>query len=110
MECLFQLFLRNAVVVNLSVRRQDQVAGERTIVFSAVEGIDGELHVTDLVAITLLSGDNRQGRAKLRDRFILYDTGEVIYTARILSERSDMSVTKEYILKNFNLIYTDWNA
>ncbi|MBQ8975504.1 MAG: VCBS repeat-containing protein [Oscillospiraceae bacterium] len=93
---------------DLTIRREDSVSGERVIIFSKVVSNSSGKRIEDLLAIYTLSGENRNERARVSDRFILKDTGTTVYVAKILSQSSDMSVTREYVSQNFRTISTDW--
>ena len=87
---------------SLTVRRSDEVAGERSVILSDLNRSTGE--ITDKLIIYTLSGENRQERAQLPGRFILSEEDSVVYAARILTE-----LTEEQVRESFHLIYTDWH-
>lgn len=96
---------------HITVRREDKVSGERTLIFSyvTVSDITGEkLWPVDYLKIYTLSGDNKDDRAKLEGRFMLLPHGDKIYAAEILTKSVDITVDKEEITDNFNLLYSDW--
>lgn len=95
---------------NLTVRREDSVSGERTVVFSIHDPEDGS--VTDILTIYKLTGDNRNDRAQLQNRFILLDDYTTIYAAKILYDGSGgiAPFTEDDVKGFFNLIYTEWNV
>ena len=93
----------------LTVRREDVVSGERTVVFSFTDTRNsGEVH--DFLRVYTLSGDNREERARLPGRFPLLTESDKIYAAQIIELPSGdgSSVTQEEIKTNFRRIYTDW--
>jgi hypothetical protein len=92
----------------VTVRREDRVAGERTLVFSQVLSDDGS--TVDFLKIYTLSGENREERSKVGARFILTCEGDKIYAAEILQVTNDYSITvdTEIVQENFNVIYSDW--
>jgi hypothetical protein len=95
---------------DLSVRREDSVPGERTVVFSFVDGdYDGDTDVdfSDFMRISVISGDNKEERSALPGRFTLYTKSDSIYTAEILPE-AGTSVTESLVRENFSIILSDW--
>lgn len=87
----------------LTVRRVDDVPGERAVILSRL-GTDGSIN--DFVAVYTITGENRSDRAKLDNRFVLLEETATVYAAQLLSE----SVTQTAIERNFHRIYTDWSA
>ena len=90
----------------VTVRRQDTVAGERTIIFSFLS-VSGSPPF-DFLKIHTLSGDNKNDRAKLPGRFTLLEHGDTIYSAEILAEIASITVNKTQITSSFRPLYTDW--
>ncbi len=103
---------------SITVRRDDTVSGERTLIFSYIDASDmtdtdliaNDENSVDFLAIYTLSGDNREDRAKLPGRFLLHEQGETIYAAKILTSSVDITVTKAVITENFELIYPEWTT
>lgn len=93
---------------NLTIRREDSVSGERTIIFSKITGEGEAARIEDFLAVYTLTGDNRMERSQTEGRFVLKNAGTSIYAARILSQQTDMPVSQEYVTQNFELIGTDW--
>ncbi|MCF0121054.1 MAG: VCBS repeat-containing protein [Oscillospiraceae bacterium] len=94
---------------NLTVRREDRVSGERTMVFSYVSN-DREKTV-DFLSIYVLTGDNKEDRAKIGDRFVLRRLGNTIYAAELYNATtSPLKLEKSDVLSGFNLIYSDWKT
>lgn len=91
----------------LCVRREGTVSGERNIVFSSVDGETGNL--TDLLTIYTLTGENRTDKATLDGRFILMNSGTVVYAAKINSDSSTAEAVQE-IISRFHLICSEWNS
>ena len=89
---------------SLTVRREDIVAGERAVVFSTVSGRNND--IDDMFVIYTLSGDNKEERAKLDDRFILISDRDKIYAAKILNESG--SVDSLRLRESFKLIFSEW--
>jgi len=92
----------------VSVRREDSVAGERTIIFSYVAG-NGESH-EDFLKIYKLSGDNAVERATAGDRVLLIIEGTSAYAFEILAPPNSFGLTfdETIIRENFRLIFSDW--
>lgn len=92
----------------VSVRREDAVSGERTVIFSYIAGNDGPYD--DFLKIYKLYGDRREERAKLPGRTILMSEGATIYAFELLPtpENSGIQVDQALIKENFKLIYSDW--
>lgn len=93
---------------NLTVRREDVVDGERTVVLSKMEPETG--HITDYLAVYKLTGDNRRDRARLGSRFVLLEDEATIYCARFIKSEDggDNAVSEEDIAAGFKLIQTEW--
>lgn len=93
---------------NITVRRQDTVYGERAIVFSRALGEDKP--VEDFLVIYSLSGENREERAVIDERFVIVAEEETIYAAEILVPLTDFELTinRQLIISNFYIIYSDW--
>jgi hypothetical protein len=93
---------------SITVRREDSVAGERTLIFSYLK--EGSQTPVDFLKIYTLSGDNKEDRAKLSGRFILLEHGETIFAAEILPAGTGLSVSKTQIMSSFKLLYLDWTT
>jgi len=89
-----------------TVRREDFVAGERTLVFSFMNR-RGEAE--DFMKVFTLSGDNREERSHTQGRFLLFEEGDKLYAAQLL-EPSGASppITQESTIASFKRIYTEW--
>ena len=100
----------------ITVRRDDTVSGERTLIFSYITesfmaGPDAAAEnekPVDFLEIYSLSGDNRDDRAKIRGRFRLYEQADTIYAAAILTADVDITVNETLIKKNFKPLYSEW--
>ena len=92
---------------DVTVRRDDTVAGERHVVFSYCSG-DGE--VIDFLKIYTLSGDNKEDRAAMENRFVLLENANTIYAAEFLKSSGLVlpGLNEELITRNFHIIYSDW--
>ncbi|NLL39547.1 MAG: VCBS repeat-containing protein [Clostridiales bacterium] len=93
---------------SITVRREDTVSGQRTVVFSIWNGENASS--TDFLKIYTLTGENRLDRAAMEGRFILRREDEVIYAAELLDIETQWEhyPSKEYIRSNFDLIYSEW--
>ena len=93
----------------VSVRREGAVSGERAIVISSVDGETGNL--TDLLTIYTLTDENRADRATLDGRFILINSGTVVYAAKINSDGGAVeTLAVQDIISRFHLICSEWNS
>ena len=94
----------------VSVRREDAVAGERTVIFSYITGEDGPYE--DFLKIYKLSGDKGEERARLQGRVTLLSEGSAVYAFEILTapDSYGLSFNETLIKGNFRLIYSDWLA
>ena len=94
----------------VSVRREDTVSGERTVIFTYISG-ENELY-DDFLKIYRLTGDIGEERARLPGRTILMSEGTSTYAFELLAPPNSFGLTfNEAIIKaNFRLIYSDWLA
>ena len=92
----------------VSVRREDSVPGERTIIFSYFANPDG-LH-EDFLQIMKLSGENAEDRARSGNRVHLLTEGASVYAFELIASPDSFGLTfNEALIKdNFRLIYSDW--
>ena len=92
----------------VSVRREDSVPGERTIIFSYITDIEGSHD--DFLKIMKLSGENADERARAENRTHLMTEGASAYAFELLEPPNSFGLTfNESIIKeNFRLIYSDW--
>ena len=92
------------------VRREDVVAGERTVIFSYIVGQDGPFE--DFLKVYKLSGDMRMARAVLPGRAMLMSEGSAVYVFEILAQPNSFGLTfdEALIRDNFRLIFSDWLA
>ena len=93
---------------HLTVRREDFVRGERSVVFSLIDSETEEM--ADVLRIYKLQGDNRFERARLSGRFSLLEAGETIYAAALYEPGEGFPgiPAREDIVNGFRLIYSDW--
>jgi len=94
----------------VSVRREDAVPGERTVVFSYIGGADGPFE--DFLKIHMLTGDIGRPRADLPGRVVLRNETAAIYAFELLAEPNSFRLTFDEALieESFRLIYTDWTT
>jgi len=92
----------------VSVRREDAVPGERTIIFSyfARENTPHE----DFLKIFKLSGEHAEERARRDNRVLLMTEGAAAYAFELLAPPDSFGLTfnEELIRENFRLIYSEW--
>jgi hypothetical protein len=94
----------------VSVRREDAVSGERTVIFSYIADADGPYK--DFLKIYKLYGDKGEARAHLPGRTLLVSEGAAVYAFELLEARNSFGLTfdAQLIRDNFRLIYSDWLA
>ena len=94
----------------VSVRREDVVSGERTVIFSYIAGEEGPYE--DFLKIYRLSGGIGDQRANLRGRVRLMSEGAYTYAFELIAEPNSfgLSFDEALISENFRLIYSDWLA
>jgi hypothetical protein len=92
----------------VSVRRDDSVPGERTIIFSYIAGDDGPYE--DFLKMLRLSGEGAEERASRDNRVLLMSEGATAYAFEILAPANSFGLTfdEALIRSNFRLIYSDW--
>lgn len=93
-------------VDRLALKRIDDVTGERGIVFTLKDTESGE--AVDFMTIYTLTGDNKEDRADINGRIVLYSNSEIIYSAEILSDISG-SLSESEITQHFAVITTAWD-
>ncbi|MCL2366252.1 MAG: VCBS repeat-containing protein [Oscillospiraceae bacterium] len=95
----------------VSVRRDDAVSGERTVIFSYIVGDDGG-PFEDFLKVYRLTGDAREERAGLPGRVRLTSEGTSVYAFELLTEdnRFGLTFNETVIVENFRLIFSDWLA
>lgn len=92
----------------ITIRREDAISGERTLIFSYKTG--AEESPIDFLKIYRLSGDNKDDRAKLPGRIKLLENGDTIYAAEILPINKNITINSALLLSGFKLIYSDWTT
>ena len=92
----------------VSVRREDSIPGERTIIFSHYTADDGQHE--DFMKIYKLSGANAEQRASREGKVLLMVQAQAAYAFELLAPPDSFGLTfNDAIIKsNFNLIQTDW--
>jgi len=95
---------------NISVRREDSIPGERTIIFSYHDGASGAYE--DFLKMFRLSGDNAVERATTGGRELLTIAGASTYAFELVAPPDSFGLTfnSAVIRENFRLIYSDWLA
>lgn len=89
---------------NVTIRREDGVAGERTVVFSAIQT---EYEIIDFLRIHKITGDLREERAQLPGRHILITGSSAVYAFELLVPPNSFNLTFDETLvrNNFNLMH-----
>jgi len=95
---------------NISVRREDSIPGERTIIFSYYDRATGEHE--SFLKVFRLSGENAAERASTGGRELLTTAGASAYAFEIIAPPDSFGLTfnDTIIRENFRLIYSDWLA
>lgn len=88
----------------LSIRRVDEVAGEREIVFSFIE----DNQSVDFMIIYTFTGENKADRAEAEGRTVLYSDNDKIFAAQILEETAD-GLSIEELARRFSVIKNTWD-
>jgi len=91
---------------DLTVRRDDSVAGEHTVILSHVDADTGI--VSDFLAVFTLTGENMRERAEIDGRFVIRDEGSTVYAAKILGSSGGAAVRESDVKERFKLIYSEW--
>ena len=60
--------------------------------------------------IYALSGSDRESQATEDGRFVLYDSMDVIYAARLETDLQEFGIDNEYLIANFHLIHQEWKS
>ena len=63
-----------------------------------------------LFTVYVMTGSDRETQAKSDNRFPLYVTDDVVYSARLESAAAGFGITKERLIHSFSLIYQDWRS
>ena len=91
----------------VSVRREDVVTGERTVIFSYIAGEDEPL---DFLKVHRITGETREERAAQPGRVMLSSEGMAVYAFELVAQPNSFGLTfdEALIKENFRLIYSDW--
>jgi len=94
----------------VSVRREDVVAGERSVIFSYIIGEEGPYE--DFLKVYRITGDARVERARLPGRVFLASEGAAVFAFELLVPPGSFGLTLSEVLieENFRLIFSDWLA
>lgn len=94
---------------NVSVRRDDSVPGERTIIFSYFDNPNGTKY-DDFLKIYRLSGENADERATQNGKKLLLINNAVSYAFEFLAEPNSFGLTfdENTIRGNFRLMHSEW--
>jgi len=94
----------------VSVRREDVVAGERTVIFSYIEGEDGPYR--DFLKVHRITGELREDRARQPGRVMLTSEGMSVFAFELLAPPNSYGLTfdEALIRDNFRLIFSEWLA
>ena len=92
----------------VSVRREDAVPGERTVIFSHIAGEEGSFE--DFLKVHRLTGNLGRQRAELPGRTVLTTDGDSIFAFEIIAEPNSLGLSfdEDLIKANFRLIRSDW--
>lgn len=114
----WHLFLPDDWKSNITVRRDDTVSGERTLIFYYIpddymDRADPDaIYEKPFLKIYTLSGDKKDDMAKLPGRFRLLpeQQGDTIYAAEILTPIADFTVNETIIKESFRPLYPEWST
>ncbi|MBQ2896437.1 MAG: VCBS repeat-containing protein [Oscillospiraceae bacterium] len=87
----------------LTVRRADDVSGERSIILSELNRSTGA--IADKLIIYTLTGENREERSHIAGRFVIREEDTTIYAASIIS-----GISEEEVKARFKLAYAEWST
>lgn len=87
----------------LTVRRSDDISGERSVILSELNRSTGE--ITDKLIIYTLTGENRQERSHIAGRFVIREEETTIYAASIID-----GISEEEVKERFKLAYAEWST
>ena len=92
----------------VSLRREDGIAGERTVVFSSI--LEDDDIYNDFLRIYKITGDLRENRATLPGRLRLTEEGSAVYAFELLAPPNSFGLTfdEHLIRSNFRLMYLEW--
>lgn len=90
----------------ITISRNDQVSGQREVVFS--HWLGGEEPPQPFLSIYRLTGSNRASAAAGGGRFILREEESVIYAARFYNCEWDCGMEESDLLNSFRIIQKSW--
>lgn len=98
-------------VGNITVSREDGLSGwgERSVVFYHWPDL-GQGKPEPFLTIYRLTGDNRNTRARLPGRSILYNDNSTIYCASLNTGVWDCGLDGDTLKEQFHIITTEWDA
>ena len=88
------------------ISRNDQVIGQKEVVFSYWRG--GENPPVPFLSIYRLTGTNRAVSSTRYGRFVLYDEGTVIYSAKFYENKWNCGIDQSGLIDYFNRIQSSW--
>lgn len=86
--------------------RNDQISGQREVVFSMWQGDDKAPQ--PFLSIYRLTGNNRSYVATAGNRFILREEENVIYAAKFYDSKWDCGLDETDLIRSFKTIQTAW--
>ena len=90
----------------ITISRNDQVIGQREVIFSLWQGEDKE--PVPFLSIYRLTGLNRAARSTREGRFVLREEENVIYSAAFYDSDWDCGLDETSLLEYFRTIQADW--
>lgn len=81
---------------------------ERAVSFYYLEEETAEPE--EFLTVYRLTGTNRSYRATIDDRFVLFESSDVIYAAKFRDSDWDCGLDSDELLERFNRIKVDWSA
>lgn len=69
-----------------------------------------QVRLEEFLTIYRLTGTNRNYRATLEGRFIIFESGDVVYAAQFRESKWDCGLDKDDLLERFYRIEVDWSA
>jgi len=86
--------------------RNDQISGQREVVFSMWKGDDKAPQ--PFLSIYRLTGNNRSYVANSGNRFVLREEENVIYAAKFYDSKWDCGLDESELIRSFKTIQTAW--
>lgn len=88
------------------ITRNDQVIGQKEVLFSYWLG--GEDTPVPFLSIYRFTGTNRAAASTRYNRFVLYDEGSVIYSAKLYDSKWNCGIDQTGLIDYFNIIQNSW--